>query len=382
MKKNIYLNVLMILIFLASGCTTDGKEVIEPSHEALKLTYPADVAVFGDNILVADCAYAADETPLPYKEGYLAVIDRTTHKLKHILKTTALNPQWITVSGNKAYVVSSGAMTFDMETYLATAASDGAIDVLDLKDVSKWAASLPLPASADKTKGAFGRLAITKDGKTGYMGSGITNGIFEIDLAQMAIVHGADDPLWILQDTEGANGMSSIKIFNNKAYIAAFNNDAVCVADAVSDHLKEADCQVIGVEPNILEGPIDIALDYNEHDLIVGMSVANALYFVKYDRDHASFETIQIGKAGAGVNAVVKNGKYLYAVNSMGGSITRRYLPTKETIPSWAVLPASSNPVQLAMDSEKQLIYVSLAASGNVAMVDMESGEVTGYLEE
>ncbi len=382
MRKIIYIALMLILSLSGAACTTEGQEVMEPSHEALKLTYPADVAIFGDYILVADCAYAADETPLPYKEGRLAVIDRTTHKLKHILKTSALNPQWITVVGDKAYIVSSGAIDYDMKTYFSFAASDGAVDVLNLADVSKWAASLPLPASADKTKGAFGRLAVTKDGKIGYMGSGITNGTFELDLENMTIVHGATDPLFILEDTVGENGMTSIKIFNNKAYIAAFNNDAVCVADTVSDHLKDADCQVIGVEPNILEGPIDIALDYNDHDLIVGMSIANALYFVKYDSDHASFETGQIGKAGAGVNAVIKNGKYLYAVNSMGGSITRRHLPTNETVPSWAVMPPGSNPVQLAVDNEKKLIYVSLAASGNVALVNLESGEVTGYLEK
>ncbi|MBK8481899.1 MAG: hypothetical protein IPL40_12080 [Proteobacteria bacterium] len=343
---------------------------------------PAGVAVAGRWVLVANTGFHYERGEPAYGAPFLTVIDRATRRVVGTVPLTGRNPQHVTVVGDMAYVVSSGVVQLDRQRGLATVVEGGGIELLELGGSTPpraVAAYIPLGLSPDDARiGAYGALAVSPDGRLGYLGSGTRADVFVVDLAARRVLRGPERPIIVAEVPSGENGLTVTRRVGDRLAVIDFNDDALCLSEAWDAALADRNCQGVGTEASLLEGPIDVAAaDAAGHTLLLAMTLANAVYRVQWPAGTAPSATVLAG-TGLANNRVVVHDGYGYVVNSLSNNLQRIDLRDGRSSQPFTVLPVGSNPYDLAISEEPAgpRAWVTLFATNELALIDLRDGQV------
>lgn len=342
---------------------------------------PEGVAASARYILVASSGFSYVGGKASYGPGAVHLFERSTRAPVVRIPTSALNPQALAVHGERAYVVSSGRVVLDA-TGLATAESDGALDLIDLAaSPPARIASLPLPRSAaDPRIGNYGGIALSPDGKLAFLGSGTRGDLFVVELEPLRLRRGPEQPLALFPTAAGENGLTTPRMRGGELFALSFASDELCVSDDLEGELARRRCGSVGVNAELLEGALDLA-PLDDGGALVLMSIANALHRV--DPARTPF-TVDAGfaRTGLGANRVRVHGGHAYVINSVSNNLQRIDLKSRESREPFAVFPVLSNPYDLAITEEAEgaIAWVSLFGSHELAVVSLATGEVLARL--
>ena len=226
---------------------------------------PEGIAVHERWILVTNTAFYFDGPLASWGQGFTTVIDRKTRRVVSRVASSQPNPRDVLVSGDRAYVVNGGTTKTDHDLGLVTVTSSGGLDIIDLSaDIAPTAvaANIPLPQNpADPRIGSYGSLVLSPDGRFALIGSGTRGDIFKLDLEQKRVVYGADNPLELFPTDEKQNGLTLVRRFGDTLAVLNFNSDELCVSRDWQGDFAQRSCGSVGVNQELLEGPIDLARD-------------------------------------------------------------------------------------------------------------------------
>jgi len=347
---------------------------------------PAGVAVGERWVLVTNTAFHYERGQPAYGAPFVTVIERATRRVVGTVALTARNPQHLTIVGDTAYVVSSGVVRLDRQQGLATVVEGGGIDVLDLAGPTpprSVAAHIPLGLSPDDARiGAYGALAVSPDGRLGYLGSGTRADLFVVDLAARRVLRGPERPIVVAEVPAGDNGLTVARRLGDRLALLDFNHDALCLSGAWDAALSDRACRSVGSEASLIEGPIDVAAaDAEGHTLLLAMTLANAVYRVEAPPGAPLAATRLVGTGLANNRVVVHHG-YAYVVNSLSNNLQRIDLRAGRSQQPFAVLPVGSNPYDLAISDEPEgpRGWVTLFGQHELALIDLRDGSVVERL--
>ena len=347
---------------------------------------PAAVAISKRWVLVTNTAFHYERGQPAYGAPFVTVIERATRRVAGTVPLTARNPQHVTIVGDTAYVVSSGVVRLDRERGLATVMEGGGIDVLELAGPTppqRVAAHIPLGLSAEDARiGAYGALAVSPDGRLGYLGSGTRADLFVVDLAGRRVLRGPEQPIVVAEVPAGDNGLTVARRVGDRLALLDFNNDALCLSAAWDAALGDRSCRSVGSEASLLEGPIDVAAaDAEGHTLLLAMTLANAVYRVQVPPG-APPQATRLAGTGLANNRVVVHQGYAYVVNSLSNNLQRIDLADDRSQQPFAVLPVGSNPYDLAISDEPEgpRGWVTLFGQHELALIDLRDGRVVERL--
>lgn len=345
---------------------------------------PAGVAVAGRWVLVANTAFHYERGEPAYGAPFLTVVERATRRVVGTVPLTGRNPQHLTVVGDTAYVVSSGVVQLDRQRGLATVVEAGGLELLELGGSAPpraVAAHLPLGLDPDDARvGAYGALAVSPDGRLGYLGSGTRADVFVVDLVARRLLRGPERPIVVAEVPAGENGLTVARRVGDRLAVLDFNGDALCLSEAWDAELSDRDCHAVGIEASLLEGPIDVAAaDAAGDTLLLAMTLANAIYGVQWPVGAAAAPSATV-LAGTGLanNRIVVHDGYAYVVNSLSNNLQRVDLRDGQSRQPFTVLPVGSNPYDLAISEEPAgpRAWVTLFATNELAVIDLRDGRV------
>jgi streptogramin lyase len=312
---------------------------------------------------------------LSYDEGSLTVLDRQTGALLSTLTTSGRNPQFIQVHGESVWVVSTGATLFDTKTGTNTALEGGSLDRFELGTLLEAegpSASLLLPNAYDDPRfGGFGSFAISPDGTMAYIGSGLAAILYKVDLVNMALIRGPENPIVVRE--HDLNDTLTVKTHpDGEILITSFNANTLYRLNPATDTWIDDPIQ-LGTETEV-QGPIDIAIGGGNHpEVYVVMSLANA---VSVWTPGTSQVEESLFVAGPIANRVVFGGAELYLVNSGANHVASIDLSTGTTS-VLSAFPVGSNPWELAVHDD--VGYVTLFQESAVVAFDRKSGDWLWY---
>jgi DNA-binding beta-propeller fold protein YncE len=374
--------LLMTALASLGGCR-EGTPAVDATPSAGALYAPQGIAATSRYLVVASSGFHFVDGKSDWAPGSVAVIERATRRVVGRVSTSALNPQRVAARGDVAYIVCGG--TVKMTDGLATPGSDGALDILDLSAgvPAEMTNSVPLPRSAaDPRVGGYGSIALSPDGATAYLGSATRGDLFVVDLASRRVVRGADAPLELFPTPVGKNGLTSVGLIGDRLAVLDFNSDQLCLSSDLANQLTQRTCGSVGVQAEMLEGPLDLAAAPDGR-LLVLMSIANALYRVDVSKTPFAIEHA-FAKTGLSNNRVVVRGEHAYIVNSLSNNLQRVALASGATDLPFAVLPVKSNPFDLVITDEPEgaIAWVTLQGAHRVARIDLATGAVLSLLPE
>lgn len=345
---------------------------------------PQGVAAHERWILVANTAFHFDAAgKTAFGEGFVTVIDRRRRQVVARVPTTQRNPQRIAVVGDRAYVVNSGVVALHKDGP-ATVAEAGGIDVLELggsEPPQRVLANLPLPRSAlDARIGAYGAIALSKDGKTAFLGSGTRGDVFEIDLETMTLLHGPSDPIAVFATPSDRNDVTTVRRLGDELIVLSLSGDQLCRAPALRGGLAQRRCFGVGVDEKLIEGPIDIAAT-KEGAWLVAMTLANRLYRLDVASSDVAVQDRWMQTGGLdplAPNRVHVHGAHAYLLASSSQQLLRVALTDGRAEGRFTVFPAGANPFDFVIteDPAGALAWVTLWGSHQLAVVDLASGQL------
>jgi hypothetical protein len=358
------------------GATTDAALPLSGG-----LHSPEGVAASARYILVASSGFSYAGGKPSYEPGSVHLFERATRAPVVRIPTSALNPQAIAVHAERAYVVSSGRVALDAAS-LATAESDGALDVIDLAaSPPARIASLPLPRSAaDPRIGNYGGIALSPDGKLAFLGSGTRGDLFVVELEPLRLRRGPEQPLALFPTPAGENRLTTPRMRGGELLALSFESDELCASDDLAGELARRRCGSVGVNAALLEGALDLA-PLDDGGVLVLMSIANALHRVDPARTPFGLDA-GFARTGLGANRVRVHGGHAYVVNSISNNLQRVDLKSRESREPFAIFPVLSNPYDLVITEEAEgpIAWVSLFGSHELAVVSLATGEVLARL--
>lgn len=371
--------VLGWILLGGSGCAPPPAGVSSAASASAPFAAPQGLAVHDRWVIVASSAFERQGLTDRWGDGFVTLVDRATRTPASRIPTSQRNPGAVAVAGDRAYVVNAGTFTLH-ESGLATATSEGGLDVIDLRGdapPSTVSANLILPLSAkDGRIGGYGSIAISPDGRWAYLGSGTRGDVFQIDLAALELVRGPDDPIALFDTPPGENGLTSVRRVGEELIVLNFNTDELCSSSDWAGGLAARRCHPIGVNRELLEGPIDAAGDQQGRILVL-MSIANAIYRVD---SRARPFGVEHGFAGTGLatNRIATTEDHAFVVNSSSNNLQRIQLESGASTLPFTVFPERSNPYELATSVEREGLsgWVTLFGSNALALVQLETGEV------
>lgn len=368
--------------FLAgSGCTVKP-EPVQPNNNVGDFFSPQGIVATDDWIIVANSGYHFEGSKQVFSPGSIVFVDRKTREMLGEIKTSQLNTQFLTVHQETLYVVNGGSTTFDSEG-LATVTSDGGIDIVDLSQglPTKITHNIRLPQSGtDARIGAYKSMVINGDGSLAYLGSGTRGDVFKVDLLQRKVLRGADNPIALFKTSAGENGLAGVRPWKGGVAVISYNSDELCLSDDWQGDLKERNCSTVGVNDELVEGPIDIIPGEGAEALVL-MTIANGLYSV--NTSQAPFEIdYQYAKTGLANNQLLKHGAYLYIINSMDNNLQRIEWSSRASNKPFAVLPVKSNPFEMVIVEEggRLQAWITLFSAHQLAVVDLATGAILELL--
>ncbi|NIP37678.1 MAG: hypothetical protein GWO07_07305, partial [Candidatus Dadabacteria bacterium] len=203
---------------------------------------PAGIVITNDKVYVAN--QNINELFVPVDNGFITVIDSDTNEIEKFIKATGEGTsgtgKGIKVIGDYIYVVNSGNVLFDFETFLFSCdtESPSSIDVIDTKkdkidDSIEFALSEINPFVCSPES-----ITASPDGDFAYIGSQLAGVLFKIDLDTNSLIRGADNPI-IVTGVDDLDSTSDIE-FNSEGYgfISMFNSDRVFAFDPKIDDVS------------------------------------------------------------------------------------------------------------------------------------------------
>jgi len=227
---------------------------------------PAGIVISNDKVYVAN--QNLDDFFTPIDNGFITVINPESNEIETIIDATGEGTsgtgKGITVINEKIYVVNSGNVLFDFETFEFTcdANSPTSIDIINT-DTDTIEDSIDLPLSdINPFVCSPESIASTPDNNFAYIGSQIAGVLFKIDLSDNTLLRGMDNPI-IITGVDGLDATFDIK-FNEKGYgfVAMFNTDRVFAFDPKIDDISPF--------PFLAEFPVGLKGDDPDSDFIDG----------------------------------------------------------------------------------------------------------------
>lgn len=376
---NFVLAALLVKAVAACASPPDTELSSSDATKGALFSAPEGIAAHPRWILVGNTAFHYEGSNPSWGRGFITIIGRNDHRVVSTINSSQPNPREVTIAGDKAYVVNAGTFIVGPNG-LATVTSGGGIDIIDLstnKPPTTILANIPLPPSTDDRRiGGFGRLAVSPDGRWGYLGSGTRGDVFKVDLERQELVRGPNNPIVLFATPKGSNGLTTVKRMDNDLVVLNYNTDELCISADWNGDLERRRCQSAGVNAELLEGPIDAART-PDGALLVLMTIANAVYRV--DTSTNPF-TVQHRFAATGLasNRIFVRDEYAYIVNSMSNNIQRITVADGSTRLPFAVLPVASNPFDMVItdSSVGTFGWVTLLAQDDVAVIDFDTAEI------
>lgn len=390
---------LVLLLFVLGGCETEKSRPFsdvalsgdlpgtpDPGPDAEvpppPFAAPQGVAVVGGYAVVANAAFRFDDGGLVFDEGFVTVVRLSDFKVVNRIPTTRKNPQVVAAPGSQVVVLCSGETTWDQDAGVVRPVSEGSIEVLDLAKIETATAPtriIPLPLSGSQSLiGYPSSLAVTPDGKYGYLGSGTTAAVFKVDLQAGQVVRGTDNPIALgdlsIQDTLTVeNGPPGI------LFVGSFNRDLVFVLDTGSDTLASAPFQQVDAGKTAdMDGVLDLAYrSQGAPDLFVLLGLANAVQAMTTVQGQPSVQTIMT--TGLYPNRIALWDGRLLVLNSGSNNVTAVDIATRQDLGAVAVFPAGTNPYDMAVAEQggRTMLYVTGLVSNTLYEVDLQTKTLT-----
>lgn len=227
---------------------------------------PAGIVISNDKVYVAN--QNLDDFFTPIDNGFITVINPESNEIETIIDATGEGTsgtgKGITVINEKIYVVNSGNVLFDFETFEFTcdANSPTSIDIINT-DTDTIEDSIDLPLSdINPFVCSPEAISATPDNNFAYIGSQIAGVLFKIDLSDNTLLRGMDNPI-IITGVDGLDATFDIK-FNSNGYgfVAMFNTDRVFAFDPKIDDISPF--------PFLAEFPVGLKGDDPDSDFIDG----------------------------------------------------------------------------------------------------------------
>ncbi len=228
---------------------------------------PAGVVITNDKVYVAN-QNIDNMTFTPIGNGFITVINPESNEIETIIDATGEGTsgtgKGITLINDKVYVVNSGNVLFDFETFEFTCDTNSptSIDIINT-DTDTIEDSIDLPLSdINPFVCSPESIASTPDNNFAYIGSQISGVLFKIDINSNILLRGANNPI-IITSTDGLDATFDIK-FNEIGYgfVAMFNTDRIFAFDPKIDDISSF--------PFLAEFPVGLRGDNPDSDFFDG----------------------------------------------------------------------------------------------------------------
>ncbi len=192
-------------------------------------SYPASIAAADSKLYITTSNYINPLTPASASPGTVLVFDILNSepfiKIRTYIITTGYNPSGLTLlPDGKIAVTNSGVNDLiDASSYPKTASS---IDIIDPAG-NKIIANIELGLAGL----SFQEIAVTKDGKRGFIGSIAYGEIYEVDLENYSALHDHSSPIAV---TNGESAYLSAQVLNfddSFLFVSSFNDSIVYPID-------------------------------------------------------------------------------------------------------------------------------------------------------
>jgi hypothetical protein len=372
----------LLLVAIASvlaGCqTSTAAPDSSPGREAAFYS-PQGIAATESYILVASTAFHYTSGKPDWGAGFVTVVDRKTRVVVGKIPSTQPNPQSVATRGTSATVVNGGTFLTEKGGPVIVT-TGGGLDLFDLSSGLPGAALANVAlgtSSSDRRIGGYGTIALDGAGGLAYVGSGTRGDVFLVDLSAKSTLRGPEDPIAVFSTASGQNGLTVVRTFGSGTLaILDYNTDSLCLSSDLAGELEKRTCHSVGVQSDLLEGPIDVARAPDGHALVL-MTIANELYRVDVTASPFSVEA-GYAKTGLAPNRVLVRGQAAYIVNSASNNLQRVDLSTGKSESPFAVFPVSSGPYDAVItdEAEGDVAWVTLQKSHQVALVLLSTGAV------
>jgi len=253
------------------------------SDPGIAFPCPSQPAVVGRQIFLP-CSEIATFAPTTYAPGKLRWLDYTpapgAPPDAHEFITTGLNPQFTAydAQSQRLYVVSSGDIQFD-ESFVPHAQSDSYLDVYSFAG-----GALVHEDALDLGLVGAGRIALSPDGHTAYIGNSLDGGLYRVDLQAMQVLRGAANPITL---TASFTFISDVAYTPDGRWVLAtsFNTDELYVLDPATDEVNPGPYPgpfSLSIDPHLLAGCANVEVtpragSSGKYDAYVLLGVANAI---------------------------------------------------------------------------------------------------------
>jgi len=244
---------------------------------------PSQPIVVGRDVFLP-CSEIATFAPTSYAPGKLRWLDYTpapgAPAEAHDFTTTGLNPQFTAydAQSQRLFVVSSGDIQFD-EDFVPHAESDSYLDVYSFAGealVHEDALNLGLIGA--------GRITLSPDGHTAYIGNSLDGHLYKVDLQAMQVLRGAANPITL---TASFTFISDVAYTPDGSWVLAtsFNTDELYVVDPATDEVNPGPYPgpfSLSIDPHLLAGCANVEVapragSSGKCDVYVLLGVANAI---------------------------------------------------------------------------------------------------------
>lgn len=253
----------------------DGAYII--ADPAAAFIGPSQPAVAGGRVFVPRNQILTF-APTSYGPGKLSVID-TAGAAPTEITTAGRNAQYCAVdtTRNLLYVVCTGEIQFD-EQFRPHAEGDSTFEAYDI------AHDLALVYSVNLGPVGAGRIALSPDGASAFLGNGLNGNVYQLDLDSRGVVHGAANPIAL---TAEYTYISDLAFTPDGRFLlaASFNTDEMYVIDPATGAVNPGPYLApfdLSLAPDMLAGCANVELGARpgqpgKYDAYVLYAVGNAV---------------------------------------------------------------------------------------------------------
>ena len=379
-------NHIFVMCLLLLGCDAPSQETaptpeepqnvvttVEPDLEGI-VTFdkPQDVLIVEPWVLVTNTSYRP--ATKSFGAGTVTVLHMETREVVNQLSLTQANPQQLLQSGDYIYTLCTGQTSFEDESWLNIAQSDGAIDrfpIATLNTSQNPDNSLALPTDpTSNLRGGFGSMALALDEKTLLISSGLSATLYRADISSMSLLNGPEKP--IVPYTHEYNDTLTVSPHSDgDIRVASFNRDEVFFMDPAQNTLSENSGINLG-KTDDLEGLLQI-LELPDGNELALFTISNQL--ILWNRTEKLLSDLAV--VGPVANAMAVHGDFVYVVNSGVNNLVRINWKTGQVTDPFIVFPVGSNPWDIAISGDGQWAVVTLNLSDELAWIDLSTGELS-----
>lgn len=209
----------------------DGDGTLDRSRNVIDLSYPSDLIAIDRNLYISFSNFISPILPAVAAPGVVKrykILDTPPYlKETAYLITTDYNPVGLTKISDTSIAVTNGGVT-DLWEGAAHPLTDASIDIVDMQGFA-IIRNIPMGLSAP----SFGKMALTSDGKTAFIGSRSYGEVYAIDLLKNKLIYGHENPLTLTTNDEGGDYISSCSLSYDDWYLfsASFDTSSIYPVD-------------------------------------------------------------------------------------------------------------------------------------------------------